>query len=377
MIEKLKLEIPVLLPQNEDCAECVERLQEALHLRKGIEEAHVDQTSEPARLCLHYDPNMITLAQVEREARQEGIAVSQRYRHRQLQVEGMDCAECALKLEKGVSRLDGVLHTAVDFASSTMMVEYDVDQVEQSDIAQRVRRLGYDVREPEAAAIPEAGPGGLRGLWSFVKNRRRDLLTMTAGVLIALARPLVDYQFFQLLTQRIDEAEQGGDSQGASRFKALRKDILELTQQLDAETREQMLAKAQLLTEIVQSQDRRAAIRMHLQEIDSSFLSVLEANIAQSQQQGQDQVAEQLRAVRAEISDVLQENAPPEFRLINRLLQAEYPDETRQMLRDNQSSVNAEFIAMLGTLAQDLAERGQQETSEQLKQLKAQAELLS
>jgi Cd2+/Zn2+-exporting ATPase len=187
MIQKLKLEIPVLLPQNDDCVECVERLQEALHLRKGIEEAHVDQSSEPAHLCLHYDPNLITLPQVERHARQEGIAVSQRYRHRQLQVEGMDCAECALKLEKGVGRLDGVLHTAVDFASATMMVEYDVDQVEQSDIAQRVRRLGYAVREPEAAAIPEAGPGGLRGLWSFVKKRRRDLLTMTAGVLIALA----------------------------------------------------------------------------------------------------------------------------------------------------------------------------------------------
>jgi hypothetical protein len=203
-----------------------------------------------------------------------------------------------------------------------------------------------------------------------------DHVEQVLGVLIALARPLVDYQFFQLLTQRIDQAEQNGDSKTSSQLKSLRKDILELTQQLDAETREQMLEKAQLLTEIVQSQDRRATIRMHLQEIDASFLSVLEANIAQSQQQGQEQVTEQLRAIRTEISEVLQESAPPEFRLINRLLQAEYPDETRQMLKDNASAVNADFIGMLGTLAQDFAERGQEETSEQLKRLKAQAELL-
>ena len=197
------------------------------------------------------------------------------------------------------------------------------------------------------------------------------------GVLIALARPLVDYQFFQLLTQRIDKTEQDGDVEAAKRLNALRREILELTQQLDAESRERMLAKAQLLTEILQSQDRHATIRMHLQEIDSTFLSILEANIAQSEQQEQQKVADQLRTIRTEISEVLQENAPPEFRLINRLLQAEYPDETRQMLRENQSAIDAEFLGMLDMLAQDLAERGQNETSDQLKRIKAQAELLS
>jgi|GEM_PF-5776946 len=36
MIEKLKLEIPVLLPENGECADCVQRLQEALHLQKAL-----------------------------------------------------------------------------------------------------------------------------------------------------------------------------------------------------------------------------------------------------------------------------------------------------------------------------------------------------
>ena len=197
------------------------------------------------------------------------------------------------------------------------------------------------------------------------------------GVLIALARPLVDYQFFQLLTQRIDTAEQDGDLEAVRQLKALRKEILELTRRLDAESRERMLEKAQLLTEIFQSQDRRAAIRMHLQEIDSSFISVLEANIAQSEQQQRHDVSEQFRAIRNMISEILQEGAPPEIRLINRLLKADYPDGTRQMLRDNQAMVNAEFIGVLDMLAQDFADRGEEETSERLKMIQAQAELLS
>jgi Cd2+/Zn2+-exporting ATPase len=50
-----------------------------------------------------------------------------------------------------------------------------------------VRRLGYDVREAEAGVMPQAGPGGLRGLLSFMKSKRRDLLTLMAGLLIAVA----------------------------------------------------------------------------------------------------------------------------------------------------------------------------------------------
>lgn len=187
MIEKLKLEIPVLLPENGDCGDCVQRLQEALHLHKGIEEAHVDQSSDPPRLCLHYDPNLISLAEVERHAHQEGITIQQRYRHRELRLEGMDCVDCALKLEKGVARLDGVLHCAVDFAVAKMWVEYDVAKVDQTTIVGRIRKLGYHVAEEEQAVVSEAGPGGLRGLLGFMSSRRRDTMTLISGLLILLA----------------------------------------------------------------------------------------------------------------------------------------------------------------------------------------------
>ncbi|HEY75214.1 MAG TPA: heavy metal translocating P-type ATPase [Thermoflexia bacterium] len=188
MIEKLKLEIPLLLPENGDCADCVQRLQEALQLHKGILEAHVDESADPPRLCLHYDPNLISLAEVERHARQEGIAIQQRYRHRDLRLEGLDCADCAVKLEKGVGRLDGVFYTAVDFATGRMRVEYDVEKVDQADIVSRIRKLGYDVAEKEEVVqTAETAPGGLRGLLAFMWGRRRDMLTLLSGLLLLLA----------------------------------------------------------------------------------------------------------------------------------------------------------------------------------------------
>ncbi len=189
MIEKLKLEIPMLLPENGDCDDCVQRLQLALGQHKGIDQVHVDQEGGLARLCMHYDPNLISLAEVERRARQEGVTIQQRYRHRELHIAGMDCADCAAKLEKGVARLDGVLHCAVNLAAAKMTVEYDVEALDQRTIVERIQRLGYDVADKEAvtALAQEAGPGGLRGLLAFMWGKRRDTLTLFSGLLILLA----------------------------------------------------------------------------------------------------------------------------------------------------------------------------------------------
>lgn len=42
---------------------------------------------------------------------------------RKLVLEGLDCANCAMKIEKGVGGLDGVLSCSVNFATKTMMLE--------------------------------------------------------------------------------------------------------------------------------------------------------------------------------------------------------------------------------------------------------------
>jgi len=199
----VRLQIPVLLPENGDCADCVRRLQEALRLHKGIEEAHVDQAGDLPRLCLHYDPNLISLAEVEQHARQEGIAIQQRYRHQELHLEGMDCADCALKLEKGVARLDGVLHCAADFPVAKMWVEYDAAKVDQSVIVGRIRKLGYDVVEEERVIQSEAKPGGLIGLLTFMSSRRSDTMTLVSGLLILLAFALETIGVSVLVTRAL------------------------------------------------------------------------------------------------------------------------------------------------------------------------------
>ncbi|MCL4424860.1 MAG: heavy metal translocating P-type ATPase [Firmicutes bacterium] len=66
-------------------------------------------------------------------------------------ITGMDCADCAAKLERVVSRLDGVAQARVNFATAKMDVRFKPGAVSTEAIVQTVRGMGYDVSEARMA----------------------------------------------------------------------------------------------------------------------------------------------------------------------------------------------------------------------------------
>ncbi|TDF95116.1 hypothetical protein E1757_21515 [Paenibacillus piri] len=63
----------------------------------------------------------------------------------------MHCADCTLKLEKSISRLTGVAHVQVNFATAKMSLGYDQSAIDFDFIKKRVSSLGYSVQESAAA----------------------------------------------------------------------------------------------------------------------------------------------------------------------------------------------------------------------------------
>jgi len=64
-----------------------------------------------------------------------------------LEIEGMDCAHCALAIEKSLNKLEGVTEASVSFATEKAIVEYDAQRVSIEKIKQAVVDAGYKVRE--------------------------------------------------------------------------------------------------------------------------------------------------------------------------------------------------------------------------------------
>jgi Cd2+/Zn2+-exporting ATPase len=142
----LQLQLPVLLPDVEDERDqCVQRLQEQIAGQKGIHRAHIDCQNGTAALCLHYDPNLLSLEKVEWLAGRAGAQVTKRYHHDLIPIEGMDCSDCARVIEHSVGRMNGVLHCTVSFAAGVMQVEYDGQKTDRHAIEGRIRSLGYVV----------------------------------------------------------------------------------------------------------------------------------------------------------------------------------------------------------------------------------------
>ena len=62
-----------------------------------------------------------------------------------MKISGMSCAACAARIEKGLTRLDGVDKAAINFATEKANVTYNPTKVSLEDIAKQVEKLGYQI----------------------------------------------------------------------------------------------------------------------------------------------------------------------------------------------------------------------------------------
>jgi hypothetical protein len=277
-----------------------------------------------------------------------------------------------------------------EFFSLLAMQINNVQQAGQQEMEGQLTRLHESLLErtdvgKEIAKEQKAVQDALLGLDEEMS--RQDLLQrivtieeeyqdQVLSVLVAVARPLIDYQFFQLLTEQVDQALERDDTALANRLKGIRDKILEIAQDLDAQVRLEAQARANLLRDMMQSSNPKDMIRAHIDELDQVFMSVLEANIAQTQE-SEPEAAQRLMDLRTMIIEVIQESAPPELRFVSHLMSAEYPDETRQLLSANQEKITPQMLGLIEALSNELESRGEDEQSEKLKGVLAQAQLMT
>ena len=194
----------------------------------------------------------------------------------------------------------------------------------------------------------------------------------TVEGMAAAARPLMDYTFFEKLSERI------GASQGAERDRLtrLRERLLKVTEQLDEATRAAYSEASELLGEILKAPDPRRIVRERAEEIGEVFMSVLAMNLQEAERRGAKEVAQRLQIIWAEIMAVVEEGMPPDVQFINQLMRVAYPEQTRALLKQYQAQVTPEFLALIDHLADDLAQRQETEAAKRLRDIKAQATLL-
>lgn len=179
-----RLDLPLLLPEVKDLRDaCVARLMRLLERQEGVESVHVVEASaepdgEPPhadgatrtapsgpQLCLHYDPDRLTLTQVEAFAHAAGAGVTDRFAHMVIPFRAVGAEDEGRRIEDALRELRGVSAAVVNFAGQVVRVEFDRRRVDRALIEARLREVGaVPVAEtvgqegaPASAAAVEAG----------------------------------------------------------------------------------------------------------------------------------------------------------------------------------------------------------------------------
>jgi len=164
------------------------------------------------------------------------------------------------------------------------------------------------------------------------------------NALVSFTRQGLDYNFFQLLTQRIDRAS----GEEHSRLTDLRQRLLQMTQEIDRQMEAHRQQVQQVIDAIAQSQNIPEAMSQVLGAIDDTFVSELQRMLEEARRAGDLDKSGKYQ----QMFELLQQaSAPPEMEMIQEYL--EEPDEVarQEYLKAHEDDVTPEFIELLGNIA--------------------------
>src|SRR2546430_2028020 len=156
------------------CASCAMRIEKELKKLSGVKEASVNFATEQATVT--YDPTQTGLEQMVQKVDSVGykaipfvLPASRPVKDEPdsesravLDLEGMTCASCAMRIEKGLKKVPGVKDANVNLATEQAAVVYDPAQTGLEQMVQKVEAVGYKAtpqiapqQETAASAMPE------------------------------------------------------------------------------------------------------------------------------------------------------------------------------------------------------------------------------
>jgi hypothetical protein len=182
---------------------------------------------------------------------------------------------------------------------------------------------------------------------------------------VSLARPAIDYGFFESMTRRIDRA-QGEEKE---RLTKRRDFVLQMTQEIDEAAKARINEAAGRLKKIMDAPDLPKALMDAAPYIDETFMAVLDENIRAAQKAGRADLVTKLSLIGDGINRLIAESAPPEIQFINQLLDLKTDAEAEAELKRRAAELTPEMLQYMNNLSQQLREGGRPELADRLEKL--------
>ena len=253
--------------------------------------------------------------------------------------------EEALIDETFFSMISSIIQSSLaqgDEQSARTIAMLQQELVTQTETGKKLLANAQEAQEAQRQ-LQEASKAGL------TREKLLDLMIASPtdtrlATYVSLTRGGLDYQFFQILSERVDKAE--GDEK--QKLLDLRAKLLELTSEIDKQLQEEAKASRQLLDQVLAAEDVEAAVREVLPAINEYFLEALK-----TEQESARQKADLARLGKlGKVAKVIEEASapPPEVELIEKLMEAADEPGRQKLLQENAALVTDEFVQALNSL---------------------------
>ncbi|WP_299361873.1 heavy metal translocating P-type ATPase [uncultured Paracoccus sp.] len=153
------------------CASCVGRAERALAAVPGVSDASVNLATQRATLRLSEPAALPRAVDAVEHAGYPAAVQTTR-----LSVQGMTCASCVGRVERGLAALPGVLSVTVNLATESASVSH-LPTVTADDLARAGTQLGYPMQALDRADAPSTGHGADHHADDADRMRRRFVLS--------------------------------------------------------------------------------------------------------------------------------------------------------------------------------------------------------
>jgi hypothetical protein len=217
------------------------------------------------------------------------------------------------------------------------------------------RKMQEQQTEMQAAveSLQKASQDGL------TREKLLDLIVdapneMRMATIVSMARAGLDYEFFQILTGRLEQAQ----GEEKDKLAALRDRLMQMTQEIDRRMQEQIEGGRELLNQILAAENVEQAAMEAMPAMDDFFAEALRMEL-QAARQASD--LDKIGRLQKVVEVIQQASAPPpELALAEELMGAETEDERRKLLEEHRSEITPEFLQVLTSLMAQLEQQGDQ-----------------
>lgn len=174
---------------------------------------------------------------------------------------------------------------------------------------------------------------------------------------VSVARTGMDYQFFQLLSGKIEKAS--GDEKAT--LEAMREKLLDFTNEMDKQIEARYKQSQEFVESLLAQEDIAKAVRDNIEGFTQDSVDLVNQMLRQASEKNDYARMGKLQ----KMVEVLRElSTPPEVAFVEQLLDAPDQATLEKMLEDNKAHINDQFMqALIGLVAQvdQAAEQGNPE----------------